>query len=339
MRVLERLLVTALVLPGCEQEEDDPPPDEEVTWQVPQEGLPGALLSVWGTSSRDVWAVGADSRDGNGPLVLHFDGDGWTRVQTGQAQGDLWWVFGFDGGPIFMGGDGGVILRGDGESFTLMDTPGTGTVFGIWGASPNDVWAVGGESPSAGGFAWRLTGDTWEPDVSVPMEIASDAAIWKMYGTSTTEAWAVTSTGEALQWDGATFTTTPTGVGSSLFTIYESGGVYAAVGGSASGFIVENDGSGWRDATPTPAPMGLSGVALSEDGAGIAVGLFGTVYTRGGNGWVEEELDIAVRDNLHGAWIDENGGLWAVGGNTLSQPLTDGVLIHKGTEIPAGGVQ
>src|SRR5690606_16900636 len=108
----------------------------------------------WGTSDSDVWTVGGDMRDGTGPLVMHYDGAAWERVETGQSDGDLWWVFGFDGGPVFMGGGGGVILRHEGGTFTVMDTPTTDTVFGIWGASPDDMWAVGGTFDT-NGFAWR----------------------------------------------------------------------------------------------------------------------------------------------------------------------------------------
>jgi len=323
---------------GCEPTGEQP----AETWQVVQEGVAGALLSVWGTSDRDIWVVGADARDGTGPTVLHFDGDAWRRVETGQAQGDLWWVFGFEGGPVYMGGDGGVILRhqpADG-SFTRMDTPGTETVYGIWGASPDDVWAVGGESESAGGFAWHLRGDAWEPELSVPADVTTGSAIWKIYGRSASDAWAVGSNGVALHWDGAAFTPGDTGVGSSLFTVHEHEGRYAAVGGFASGFIVEHDGTAWTNVTPDdPPPMGLSGVTLGPGGLGVAVGLFGSVYVRDEAGWQIAELDDATtRQNLHGSWIDPSGGLWAVGGQTLAPPFNDGILIHRGAPVPTGGL-
>ena len=118
------------------------------------EDLDGALMSVWASAPDEVWAVGAD--DGEGSLVLRYDGQAWTRLATGTS-GDLWWVFGFEGGPVFAGGDGGQILRYDGasETFESMTTPGAGTVYGIWGASPTEMWAVGGSSGGAdGAFAW-----------------------------------------------------------------------------------------------------------------------------------------------------------------------------------------
>lgn len=337
-----RLTLVLWLLVGCDGGKDPPKVEEE--WQVVHEKLEGALLSVWGTSASDVWTVGADTRDGRGPAVLHFDGDAWQRVETGLGQGDLWWVFGFAGGPVYLGGDGGVIQRYDPQdgTYTVMDTPGTETVFGIWGASRDDVWAVGGASDSAGGFAWRLRSDdptaAWEAEPSVPADVAASAAIWKIYGTSTADAWAVGSNGVALHWDGSAFTPGDTGVGSSLFTVHASDGLYAAVGGNASGFIVEHDGTQWINVTPEAPPMGLSGVSLGEEGLGVAVGVLGTVYVRDASGWSPEDLGVPVRQNLHGSWIDDEGGLWVAGGQTFSPPLTEGILLHRGAPVPVGGL-
>ncbi|MBL8945639.1 MAG: hypothetical protein JNK45_20920 [Myxococcales bacterium] len=312
---------------------------EETTgdaWQRVHAELPGALLSVWGTSATDVWTVGADARNGAGPQVLHFDGEAWTRHDTGLTQGDLWWVFGFADGPIYMGGDGGVIVRRDGDTFTVMDTPSTGTIYGIWGASPDDLWAVGGESDASGGFAWRLVGDAWVPEASLPADVPTNAAIWKAFGTAANDVWLVGSNGVALHWDGTALSTGDTGVGSSLFTVYTKDGLYAAVGGLATGIIVEGDGTTWRNVTPEPPPMGLAGVSLGDDGLGLAVGMSGSVYVRDAGGWAPEDPGLLVRENLHGAWVDDDGGLWAVGGQTLTPPLTDGVMIHRGTPVPEG---
>src|SRR5690606_11494877 len=229
------LVLSSWLLPACPTD-PEPPKDR---WEVVHVNLPGPLLSVWGTSSTDVWAVGGDPADGSGPTVIHFDGEVWSQLSTGETQGNLWWVFGFADGPLYMGGDGGLILRYQAGTFTKMTTPGTGTVFGIWGASPSDVWAVGGESENIGGFAWRLEGDSWVPEPSLPADIPTSAAIWKVFGTGSDDAWIVGSNGVSLHWDGSTFTPGGTGVGASLFTVHASEGRYVAVGGTASGFIVE----------------------------------------------------------------------------------------------------
>jgi hypothetical protein len=328
------LALAALGMAGCPSPDDG----EDVRWQQVFDEQGGAFLSVWGTSRQDVWAVGADARDGTGPMVVHFDGDAWTRIDSGQTAGDLWWVFGFEDGPIYMGGDGGVIVRMENDTFTVMDTPGTETVFGIWGATPDDVWAVGGASDATGGFAWRLSGDAWVPEPSLPTDVPDNAAVWKMFGRAANDAWMVGSNGVALHWDGATLTPGDTGVGSSLFTVHENDGLYAAVGGLATGIIVERSGDTWQNVTPDPPPMGMAGVTLGEDGTGIAVGALGTVYVRDGQRWAVEELGFGLIENLHGSWIDDEGGLWAVGGQTLAPPLTNGVMIHRGREVPIGGL-
>jgi hypothetical protein len=329
MRRMATCLAPAALAAGC------PAPDREDGWQVVHEGLPGALLSVWGESATDVWAVGADARDGTGPLVLHFDGEEWERLETGRSGGDLWWVFGVPGGPIYMGGDGGVILSYAEGYFRLMETPGTQTVFGIWGASQDAVWAVGGASDAAGGFAWVRDGDAFVEQSGVPDDIQTGAALWKIFGRSADDAWIVGSNGAALHWDGEALSTGDTGVGSSLFTVHAHDGRYVAVGGLASGIIVENEGDGWENRTPDPPPMGLSGVTLGPQDTGVAVGFYGGVWLRDAAGWHAEDPGLGLPQNLHGCWIDEEGGLWAVGGQTLAAPFTDGVMIHRGRAVPS----
>jgi hypothetical protein len=334
-------LPAVVLLGACGPDGGDPPgPDGGVNpgWRLIHHDLPGALLSVWGTSAADVWIAGADARDGSGPLVLHYDGAVWERVPTGQTQGDLWWVFGFAGGPIYMGGAGGVILRYENGAFAATTTPSTDTVFGIWGASPDNLWAVGGAPDTKSGFAWRLAGDTWMPEPSLPSSIATTGAIWKIFGTSASDAWLVGSNGVSLHWDGASLSQSDTGVGSSLFTVNGNAQRYAAVGGFGTGIIIENDGSGWSVVTPDPPPYGMTGVVLAADQAGYAVGEYGATYRRDASGWHAEDLGFELQLNLHSVWIDPSGGVWAAGGQTGSFPLVEGLVIHKGDPVAEGGI-
>ncbi len=308
---------------------------ESGEWQLVVEDAPGALLSVWGNAADDVWVVGADARDGTGPTVKHYDGSRWVTLDTGQPEGTLWWVFGFENGPVFMGGAGGLVLRYEEGQFTRIQTPSAATVFGIWGKSPDEVWAVGGDSESQGGFVWRLDDDSFEPEATFPEGVAERAAVWKVFGGSSDDVWFVGSNGVALHWDGNELAAEDTGVGSSLFTVHGDGDEYVAVGGLVTGIIVEFDGQ-WRDVTPDPAPFGLSGVCVADDLA-VAVGSYAGVLVRQGGRWVEQDLDLDVEQNLHGVWIDPEGEVWTVGGQTFSEPFTDGVLVHRGQEIATEG--
>src|SRR5882724_4712747 len=112
-------------------------------WQLVAQDLPEAVLSVGGTSAHDVWAVGADR--GLGPAVLHFDGSAWARIAT-QTRGTLWWTQSFaDGTTMMAGAQSTILTTTDGASFHRMATPGLAsyTIFGLWGASSADVYAVG----------------------------------------------------------------------------------------------------------------------------------------------------------------------------------------------------
>ncbi len=315
------LAVLALLAGACGGD------DGEAPWEIVDRELPGALISVWGTTSSDIWVVGGDAGGGDGPEVRHFDGTTWTRLTTGEA-GDLWWVFGFAGGPVYMGGGGGMILAYEGGSFTRMTTPGTPTIFGIWGATPSDVWAVGGqEGGASGAFAWRLQGDTWTPEPTFPAALEATDAMWKIYGRAANDVWLVGTNGTVVRWDGTTMTPENTNVGESLFTVHASSRSFVAVGGFGSGIIIENDGDGWANITPEGA-LGLVGVCVSED-AGYAVGQFGEIQRRTAGGWVREGADLFLDESLHAVWIDPDGGVWAVGGQVLSFPLVRGVLLHK----------
>ena len=299
------------------------------TWQVVGRDLPGALLSIWGSSSSDVYAVGGDT--GDGPTVVHYDGTAWTHLATGQ-HGNLWWVHGFAGGPIFMGGDGGMVLRYENGTFTKLMTPGTDTVFGIWGSGPTDVWAVGGaQGGASGAFAWQLQGDAMVAAPAFPSSLAGSSAIWKMYGRSATDAWMVGTNGTTVRLDGTTLTTVAAGIGESLFTVHGDASRYVAVGGFGTGLILENTDGTWVDVSPTDRVPGLVGVHMSAKGS-YAVGQDGTVLSRGDTAWQQEDIGFNVDETFHSVWVDPDGGTWVAGGQVQVLPLVDGIMLYSGPE-------
>ncbi len=335
-----RLMWAAIALAGCGSEEAPTPP----LWQQVYARLPGALLSVWGTASNDVWAVGTAPGPGEAPTVLHYDGSTFEALDAGEP-GDLWWAFGFESGPVYLGGSGGLILRYEAGVFTRLATPGTGTVFGIWGSSPDNVWAVGGEAGgSRGAFAWRLTGDSWQAAAGFPSALADTGALWKVFGRGSSDVWMVGTGGKTLHWDGAQLAEGFIGIAESLFTVHANSEVFATVGGFASGLLLERPtgdaSAAWQDRSPADSTA-LIGVCLTET-SGYAVGQFGYVATRGPSGWTEEltgfEADVGAR-SLHSVWIDPDQGVWAAGGQVIAPPLTDGVLLHRGASLPAGAAE
>ena len=297
------------------------------------EHLSAGLLSVWGRSAEDVFTVGSD--DGAGPMVLHFDGAGWARLHTGET-GGLWWVHGFGegpSGPVFMGGDGGMILRYADGAFTRFATPGTGTVFGIWGDSPSDVLAVGG-TMGADGFAWHFDGTRWTA-LTLPPGFAGES-LFKVWGLAHDDAWIVGAGGVILHYDGTALTSEVSPTRQTLFTTHAIPGRTVAVGGAGNGVLLERGLDGvWTNHAPRLAAT-LIGVWLDGD-AGWAVGASGQVLRERAGRWELDDTSPGLGGNaLHSVWVDPEGGVWAAGGQVLVVPIGDGVLLHRGRAIPGG---
>ena len=306
------------------------------------DNLPGALLSVSGTGPKDVYAVGADPQDGRGPLVLHYDGTGWDRLDTG-ATGDLWWigVTPIDG-AFYLSGDGGLILRYNltTHQFSRDTTPGTERIYGTWGAGPTDVWAVGGatESPDTGGVIWHYDGVNWTSVDLSAVRPAGVPQLFKVWGRATDDVYAVGFRGIVLHWNGGAWSvvTTPNINDRQLFTVHGNAARVGTVGGFfLEGLLLEREGAGdFLLASPSNSPQ-LNGIFYSPDAQAVAVGNGLSVATRDTGGWttVDEGNDDQGRD-FHAVWVDSEDGIWAVGGDLAD--LVNGVLRYGGPQFVPG---
>lgn len=330
---LAPLLVSLVVaLAGCPEE---PEPDFEYVL----EDLPGGLLSVHGTSASDVWvAGGADMRGAGLPTLMHYDGDSWTRrdLSSLDLTGiDLWWVHAFAADDVMAGGEGGTVLRYDGSTFTRMTTPSTSAtqlVFGIWGASASDVWAVGGVTGGGTGFVWHFDGSAWS-EVMLPAGHPG-AAVFKVWGLSANDVWFCGLMGTLMHWDGSALSMVTSPTARALFTVHAIEGEVAVVGGEGTAMVLRGTDGVFSDVTPRDAegimPVRMNGVWLTAPGEGYAVGVYGDILRQREGVWAEE---AALFDHLHAVWVDPSGGVWAVGGNVVAEPLVEGVVVHRGNAI------
>jgi len=321
------LLLASGLLHAC-------PTQDAARWEIVAHDLHEAVLSITGTSARDVWAVGADL--GNGPIVLHYDGTTWTRVSTG-TRGTLWWAQAFSDHTLLVAGAQSTILRTtDGTTFTRMATPGlsSSTIFGVWGASASDVYAVGSVS-GRNGFVWHYDGTSWQDvpiTAALPLTSLGDApGFFKVWGDGLGHVYVVGGSGVLLRRDGTgDFQLVATGATDTLFTVAGNADRACIVGGGASGVILETSATGTPSSVaPTLAPL-IQGVALEPNGHGIATGFHGAVFERSGGSWRAMDTGLALPDieSLHAAWIDPSGGAWAVGGNVLTTSLDHGIILH-----------
>lgn len=311
-------------------EETDPAGDPTV-WNVVAEELGGALLSVTGTSAEDVWAAGAD--DGQGPFVLHYDGETWTREATGTT-GDLWWAWMPPGGARpWISGDHGRVLRPTGAGWEEMVVDAEITLFGLWGPAEDDLWTVGGNVATASGARmYHWDGSAWSR-VELPDDADAETALYKVWGTGTDAVWACGTGGLMLRWDGASWTRVPSGTDRTLLTLSGTGDdAIWAVGGIGNASIVHWDGATWADESPGFARE-MNGVN-ARDGHVAAVGRAGEVWLRGEDQtWTQDARGRGTFLDLHAGWIDPDGGLWTVGGSIATLPLVRGVLLYGGSAV------
>jgi hypothetical protein len=317
--------------------ENGPPagPDPHLVLQQ----LPGALLSVSGTSASDVYAVGADKRDGLGPRVLHYDGQKWHRLNT-EATGDLWWVSVTPiDGSFYMAGDGGLILQYDPTAGTFVrhTTPGTQLLYGIWGSAANNLWAVGGDpnNEDTGGVVWHYDGLEWTAQDLSGVVVDGLPTLYKVWGRSPNEVYAAGRRGVIIRFDGGNWTQLQVDSVRPLFTVHGNDTEVNAVGGFFDGVILELEGDAFADRTPpgTPQTGGvfpqMNGVFIPPDGRGVAVGREGAIAIRTNTGWELQQTNLNTIFDFHATWVDPEGGIWAVGGD-LSVDLKNGILAYAG---------
>jgi len=328
---------TKALPPSCETQ-------GAVGWQVlDQCREKGELLGVGGTGPSDVWAVGAQGQ------VLSFDGCEWISHESG-VSADLWWVHPFKDGPVMIAGSDGTILKYDRDgSFEKMDTGVEVTLFGVWGAAPDDLWSIGFTTDdSLPGEIIRYDGKSWTRVTDLPSDLSSDH-FFKVWGSSTDDVWVVGSNNLILRWDGSTWHNEKADIDTDWVTVTgrtrpDGKSDVVIVGGVWEATIIQRTKKGWTNISPEGFP-GLQGVCMQPDGTSMATGLNGTLLTGTLSlPWKEalgapedlEGCDTLVPD-YHACFADGSGGYYVVGGNFLGG-LKDGALLHYGRPVPSKGL-
>lgn len=305
------------------------------SWTTPVMGLDRILLSVWGARPDDIFVAGGSLGGPQGPAAFHFDGSKWTELPAKTVtQSSLWWVHGMSSSDVWFAGEQGTILRWNGSAFSPMTSGTTETLYGIWGASSAELWAVGG-SPDIDSVALHFDGTAWKPETRLPQ---NGGAYFKVWGSSASDVFIVGQHGVIWHYDGASWTKMDSGVGDvSLLTVRgrSSSDVYA-VGGTGTAVALHYDGAAWRpvaglDVSMTP---GLTGVSVAPTGEVSIVGLAGTKLRLVGGAWIDDS-HLPPRSDLHGTWLDGPEDVFGVGGN-LNAPVgspRQGVVAHYGSAL------
>ncbi len=322
-------------------------------WEAPlddadadDQDLGCAILSVAADGPGDAYfaggSLGVEPAKG---CALHFDGEQWTELDLDVPE-TYWWVAMTPSGAAWLVGEDGLAVRWGGGVGTRFETGVDATLFGVWAAADDDVWAVGGSD--GGGDSdvlLHFDGAAWTQ--VAPPEVRG-TYYFKVWGAAADDVWVVGAEGLILHYDGQAWSlhtewTDEYGTAPRLFTVHgRAADDVWAVGESTT--VLHFDGASWTEwEDPTGATVfggGLTGVHVAPSGSVCVVGDGGVRFTIPTEGAHVETLPGATDPDLHATWCDDDGEEFAVGGNYLeSQPAArDGAILHYGCPLSREGL-
>jgi len=153
------------------------------------------LRDIWGSSDHDIFAAG------DGGTILHYDGSTWSQMSSG-TENDLRCLWGNSSTDVYAAGAEGAVLHYDGSTWTNLSTEPAWDLRGIWASSRSDIYCVGGDLNYGygEGFILHYDGSSWRPEMSL------DGMLWNVWGSSSTDIFAVGDYGKVLHYDGVTWT-------------------------------------------------------------------------------------------------------------------------------------
>jgi hypothetical protein len=319
MKAVGAVLAASLLL-DCSS---PPPVASASSWKVVLEGETSTLLSVWGTSTQDVFAVGGPLGDGSRAAMLHFDGSVWKDMAPGGTE-TFWWVNGTGASDVWAAGEQGRIVHYDGKSLTeVSPRPTPATLYGVWAASPHDVWAVGGSvnhgAQEPNDVCLHYDGSTWNAADGPP---AVGRVFFKVWGTSSTNLYVVGELGLIWHRKGTSWTLESNSALAKGNLLTVSGCSATEVYAVGNTDVLRSDGTTWTRAAADDVNDGVNGVACAKPGAPVIVGNAGTKERLVDGRW-QDDFASEPHQDMHGAWADPSGGFWAAGGDFAS-PARDG---------------
>ncbi|MDB4942128.1 MAG: hypothetical protein JWP97_1662 [Labilithrix sp.] len=329
------LVASGASITACSPADPGPPFDAGLdtapapaAWKTSLANQDGAVLSVWGSSSRDVWAVGGSLGNGLESLVVRFDGSAWSRLPSAGLE-TFWWVHGTSATDVWLVGEKGRIAHWNGARLEGRASGTTATLYGVWAAAPDDAWAVGGtpdqpDQPNDVLLHWD--GATWSP---VALPAPTKTALFKVWGSSKDDVYAVGEAGVIWHRTGGAWAREGAGVAQGRLTTVTgcSKGEIFAVGGRD---LLTSDGAGHWTRASLALVNDVNGVACAPPGApaqdygrAVIVGGGSLKLRLVGSAWVDD-FGTEPYDDLHGAWVDETGAFWGAGGK-FNEAASQGV--------------
>jgi hypothetical protein len=164
------------------------------------------LNAVDAISTDDVWAVGEWHQPGLGPglpLVLHWNGTGWSRVEIDVPEGPNVYlssvsaVSASDVWAVGRNGPQSLTMHYDGAAWSVITAPNPdparNVLRGVSARAEDDVWAVGYYGPLGTGQALIMHWDGSQWSQVSGANVGTDSFLFDVRALSANEAWAVGS--------------------------------------------------------------------------------------------------------------------------------------------------
>jgi hypothetical protein len=177
-------------------------------WSAIGPPLPRGGGTLWGFARDDVWSC-CTASDGAGSWngASHWNGTNWTPVPIGLGGGlELGHVWGARSHDLWLAGQGGLVVHGDGERWKVVPSGVKKDIHAIWGSGSADVWFAGGDGVLL----------HWDGGSLAPVPSGSTENIAALWGTGPADVWAFGGGGDPLgsaapmrHWDGTRWTLIP----------------------------------------------------------------------------------------------------------------------------------
>lgn len=238
----------------------------------------------------------------------------WRVVASGTSK-SLQGIWGASANDVWAVGQDGTALHYNGASWSTVNSSAFRTLYGVWGSAANDVWAVG-----AGPTVVHYNGSTWG------MDAAGSNPLYGIHGTASGQVFAVGDQHAVRKRSGGAWNE----IAPSLPVILRSNwGVSStdlwAVGfnaASATSYLTHYNGATWSPLS-APTMSGLYSIWGSNANDIFAVGDAGAILHYNGASW--NNSVSGVSSSLFSVWGTAPSDVWAVGNNGTIQHF-DGSL-------------
>jgi hypothetical protein len=312
-----------LAIVACDPLEPVPGDGE---WSVISAGTGHALTAVDGLPDGAVLAVGGTGPS-DPPVITRVSTTGVTSVGAPSgALGVLRDVVVAPSGDALAVGDAGLVVAIEGASARRIE--GLSSDFDLRGVAygGGSHWIVGRQvipdaDPPEIPVAFTFDGTAFTRVADLPPSSGALEAVW-VAGDGTVHA--AGSTDDIFTRRGGVWSATPADT-LQLHAVAGNGALVIAVGGRTRATVLEDDGTGFRDISPSGAPA-FRDVHVDAAGVVTAVGEGGAVWERRGSTWraLLGTPDSVV--DVLGVHVDSDGAIWAVGGEAATPPLRDGFV-------------